>query len=73
MIRLERIILIKDLQYTLLIFLQNIFIIAYMPQSIILVNSILEAQLVIQSVEGHPFSGKSTTFSCLFFIYDLEC
>lgn len=43
MIRLERIIQIKDLQYTLSIFLQKIFIIAYMPQSIILVNSILES------------------------------
>jgi len=43
MIRLEMITQIKDLKYIFLIILQIIFIIAYVPQSIISVNSILEA------------------------------
>lgn len=42
MIRLERIIQIKDFKYTFSIILQIIFTIAYKPQSIISVNSILE-------------------------------
>lgn len=62
MMRLKRIIKTKDFKYTHLFILQMICTIACKPQSRISAISILEAQLVIQCVEDHPFSCKSTSF-----------